>query len=39
MISNAGKILHTTSSKQNNRVLLKVVAFSGDITGYFKTVS
>jgi hypothetical protein len=38
VISNAGKILHTTPTKQNNGVLLEIVAFSRDVTGYFETI-
>ena len=38
VIANTWKILNATAANQHNRVLLKVVAFTTDITGDFESV-
>src|SRR3954469_25168892 len=38
MVAHTGKIAHTTAADQNNRVLLKVVAFTRDVADDFALV-
>jgi hypothetical protein len=38
MIANAGKIFYSSAANQYNRVLLKVMTFTGDICRYFDAV-
>src|SRR5678815_1263584 len=38
MVADAGQILHTTASDEDDRVLLEVVSFSGDVSGDFKAI-
>ncbi len=33
-----GKVLNTSASDQNNGVLLQIVAFTGNVAGYFDSV-
>ena len=38
VVANTGKVLNTAAADQNNRVLLQVVADTGDVSGNFHTV-
>src|SRR4051794_19332210 len=38
VIANAGKVLHTATADQHDRVLLEVVPNSGDVRGHFDSV-
>ena len=38
VITDTGKVLNTTATDQNNRVLLQVVANTGNVSGNFHTV-
>ena len=38
VISGTGKILNTSATDKNYRVLLKVVSFTGNVAGYFDSV-
>jgi hypothetical protein len=38
VISGTGQILYSSASDQNNRVLLQIVAFTGNVAGNFNTV-
>ena len=38
VVTNTGKVLNTAAADQNNRVLLQVVANTGDVSGNFHTV-
>jgi hypothetical protein len=38
MITDSGKVLDPTTPNQHHRVLLEIMADSGNISGYFSTV-
>ena len=38
VVTNTGKVLNTAAANQDDRVLLQVMAFTGDISGNFHTV-